>query len=436
MKEINEDTFEDINLDLKPLSSFENVENNEEVLLDKDIEAEETSTNEEDLSINNTQEDLKEQLNGINEELSKQEEDIAIIDKELENKNPDKKHKHKKKKSKLKIFLITLITLFVIGVGSVLFLLYGPYSGFRNWLITTAMTTMNHQYFATWFYSDETIQKVLGENSIIESTEDSDMSLIKVGEINFNVGSYTNKYDKEILTKDNGNDDYKLINVSGKGYKGYLVAVYDPSKVSVITTKYLGRKGQYLVDMAKQSNASVAINGGGFIDPNYSSAGGSPHGVVIKNGQIITNNSYTATGGLIGFTKENKLILGKMSASEAISKGVRDAVTFGPFLIVNGKASFIKGNGGWGSAPRTAIGQRADGIVLFLVIDGRKLKYPGADMVDLTEIMQNYGAINAANLDGGTSSALVINNKLVNDPIDSSGSHETRMIPTGFALIK
>ena len=110
-------------------------------------------------------------------------------------------------------------------------------------------------------------------------------------------------------------------------------------------------------------------------------------------------------------------------------------VTDGPFLIVNGKASTIVGNGGWGTAPRTAIGQRRDGIVLFLVLDGRTVTKPGADMDDLITIMQNYGAYNAANLDGGTSTAMVVDNKLINDPVDSTGAHKTRFISTGFGLI-
>ena len=188
--------------------------------------------------------------------------------------------------------------------------------------------------------------------------------------------------------------------------------------------------------MATDNNAVIAINGGGFVDPNYNSLGGIPQGTVIKNGKIITNRTYKKTGGIIGFTKDNKLILARMTANEAIKNGVRDAVTFGPFLIVNGKPSFIKGNGGWGEAPRTAIGQRKDGIVLFLVIDGRMVGRPGADMVDLTEIMQNYGAYNAANLDGGTSCGLVVNGKLINDPVNGNGKHKTRMIATGFIVKK
>ena len=345
-----------------------------------------------------------------------------------------KKVKKPMKKWKKRL-LIILLVLFIVGGSSGLFLLYGPWSGFRDWLITTAMTTLNHQWLATMFYSDETIAEVMANNAVIESGEDTNTDEVELVAYLDDV-KYENEYEEAILKKDPGNDLYKVIDITGKGYTGHLVAVYDPSKISVCTTQYLGTKGQYLVDMAVQNNAEVAINGGGFVDPNYNSLGGIPQGTVIKNGKIISNRSYSKSGGIIGFTNDNKLILAKMTSSEALKKGVRDAVTFGPFLIVNGKASFIKGNGGWGEAPRTAIGQRKDGIVLFLVIDGRMVGRPGADMVDLTEIMQNYGAYNAANLDGGTSCGLVVNGKLINDPVNGNGKHKTRMIATGFIVKK
>ena len=344
----------------------------------------------------------------------------------------DKENKRNKMKTWKKI-LIVLLSLGIVGMSTVLFLLYGPYSGFRNWLITTAMTTLNHQYFATWFYDDETIEHVLDNNAVIESGESTNTEEVELVAVIDNQ-TYENEYEEAILKKDEGDELYKVIDIKGKGYTGHLVAVYDPSKISVCTTKYLGNKGQYLVDMAKDNNAVVAINGGGFYDPNYNSLGGTPQGTVIKNGKLITNRKYTKSGGIIGFTNDNKFILGKMTAKEALAKGVRDAVTFGPFLIVNGKPSFIKGNGGWGTAPRTAIGQRKDGIVLMLVIDGRMIGRPGADMVDLTEIMQKYGAYNAANLDGGTSCGLVVNGKLINDPVNGNGKHKTRMIATGFIV--
>ena len=65
---------------------------------------------------------------------------------------------------------------------------------------------------------------------------------------------------------------------------------------------------------------------------------------------------------------------------------MRDAVQFGPFLIVNGTRAKTSGNGGWGINPRTVLAQRKDGIVLFLVIDGRRLTMPGASIKDLIEI--------------------------------------------------
>ena len=188
--------------------------------------------------------------------------------------------------------------------------------------------------------------------------------------------------------------------------------------------------------MAEDNDALIAINGGGFDDPNFNSTGGSPVGITVTDGVYKTTKSYSGTGGLIGFTEEDKFVLGKISLSEAKAMKIRDAVTFGPFLIVNGKASSVLGNGGWGSAPRTVIGQRKDGIVLFLIIDGRTASKPGADMDDLIEIMLNYGAYNAANLDGGTSSVLVVDNVIVNDPIDSTGAHKTRPIATGFIVTK
>ena len=357
----------------------------------------------------------------------------------MEQERRKKKGKHSKKKGKkiIKILIFFIILLVCIG----LFLLYGPYNGFRDWLITTAMTTMNHQYLATWFYSDETIQEVLKNNRVDEVNENTDVEKIyvkkeKKKEEKKNQVAYENEYERQILEKDDKNNDYKVIKINGKGYEGYLVAIYDPSRVKVATTKYLGSSGQYLTDIAKQNNALVAINGGGFEDEGGSGLGGSPLGITVKNKKYLSAESYYGSGGLIGFDDNNNMVVGKMNVSQAKSYNIRDAVTFSPFLITNGKASRVQGNGGWGTGPRTAMGQRKDGIVLFLVLDGRTLQNPGAQINDLIDIMQNYGAVTAANLDGGTSTALVINGKIVNNPTNLSGNHSTRPICTAFILEK
>ena len=362
--------------------------------------------------------------------MRKNKKDIEEIPQALRMDNTEKK-----KKKNVKKVLLVLVILAIIGVSTGGFLLYGPYSGFRDWLITTAMTTMTHQYFATWFYDDETIKASLAKNKVEEVNEITNTNTIVINNT-VEETVYENEYERAVLEKDPNNDDYKIIEINGKGYSGYLAVIYDPSRIKTVYTKKLGTSGQYLKQMAKDNDALIAINGGGFEDPNFNSNGADPLGITFSGGKLITSKTWRGTGGLIGFTEDNKLVLGKMTVKQAQEMKVRDGVTFGPFLIINGKKSTILGNGGWGTAPRTAIGQRKDGIVLFLVIDGRTVTKPGANMNDLIEIMENYGAYNAANLDGGTSSAMVVNGEIINDPIDSTGAHRTRFISTGFILTK
>ena len=364
-----------------------------------------------------------------------------------------KEEKDKKISKKKKIVFSIIVGFEILRASTFLFFLYGPWGGFRSFLIPSAMTTMNHRYLATWFYSKEEIKKVLEENQIFEIDEETNLDLIEIRK-NFNKDHYENEYEKEIFTVDDIHADYKIIPISGKNYEGYMAVVYDPSRIAVATTKYLGNRGEYVTEMAANYQALIAVNGGGFSDPNKKGSGGTPEGVLIQNGEVLSDKGYDRSGGLIGFTEDNKLILGKMSAKEAKEKKVRDAVTFGPFLIVNGKRSIIKGNGGWGNAPRTAIGQREDGIVLLLVLDGRKVTVPGATMLDLTNVLENYGAINAANLDGGTSTVLVLPKSeaskyitekemkshclkeycYINDIVNGSGSHVTRPIVSSFIV--
>lgn len=345
--------------------------------------------------------------------------------------------KRKKKKSKFKKFASAILYLGIIGASVGFFLLYGPISSFRSWYITSAMTTMHHQYLATWFYSAETINDVLANNKVIEVGGITDTSLISTGNTGYNDTNvtYANEYERAVLERDKNHPDYKIIDIKGKTYSGYLAVVYDASKIQALVTSRLNVSGQYVTTMAENNKAVLAINGGGFEDLNHNSTGGSPLGLTFSKGKLITNKSYNGAGGLIGFDKDNKLVIGRMTAAEAEKRNIRDGVTCGPFLIINGEASKVVGNGGWGNAPRTAIGQRKDGIVLMLVVDGRRVGMAGADMDDLIEVMQRYGAYNASALDGGTSSVMVENYKVINDPIDSTGAHKTRPIATAFGVI-
>ena len=348
---------------------------------------------------------------------------------------------------KVKLWFKIVMGIFLtgyVGVSSlVMVLLYGPNPAFRDWLVTTAMMTMEHQYLAEWFYDENTIDEILSQNTVIETGEDTNPELVQIGGGGANQTIYANEYEEAILKKDEGNDIYKIIDIKYKNFKGKMAVVYDPSKVKLAVSKGVGSNlstsyGQMITTMSKDNNASIAINAGGFYDPDWNSRGGVPHGVVISNGKLITTGHGRAVGvgGLIGFNKENKLVLARMSAQEALKQGIRDAVDFGPFLIVNGKSSYVNGNGGWGKSPRTAIAQRKDGIVLLLVIDGRQAASAGADMNDLVAVLLKYGAYNAANLDGGTSSAMSLNGQIITNPRNGSFKAKTRAVPNAWIVTK
>lgn len=330
------------------------------------------------------------------------------------------------KRNYVLIFIDIILVAFLI-------LLYGPYTGFRTMYVTTAMNTKTHRYLAKVFYSDDTINTIMGDNCTTEVDEGTDSS-----EINFDnkdTNNYSSIYEEQVLKRDEGNDDYKIIEFDGDGYHAYLTVIYDASKVRTTKSKYYGTRGEYLSTMAAEAGALVAINGGGFLDVNGEGDGAAAGGIFISNGKIINDNGGKS-GAIIGMSKKNVLTLGYMTASSAISNGIRDAVTFGPFLIVNGKSATISGNGGYGVNPRSVIAQRKDGIILFLTVDGTGSKYGfrgGATMSQLIEILEHYGAYNAANLDGGASAVLAINGKTYNNPVAYSSSGE-RWLPNGWIV--
>ena len=296
---------------------------------------------------------------------------------------------------------------------------------FKNWWITTATATGNHKWFADILYNDNDIKKVLNENKVIEFDEE-----VNLDDITFETketDTYDSIYDEQILKRDK-DALYKLINIKEKEYSGYLVVIYDPSRISLATSTHYGTS---LKTLAKEHGALVAMNASGFnISQGYA------NGAVIKNGKLVSNYGYNRHGGgLIGFTNNNVLMLTTSNHNDAIKKGMRDGVEFGPFLIINGKPAIVKGNGGLGVANRTAIAQRKDGIVLFLVIDGRGANNSkGIDMNGLIEILTRYKAYNAANLDGGGSSTLVINNQLINNPRGYYGDNWERPLPNAWIV--
>ncbi len=387
------------------------------------------------------------------------------------------RYKSIKEKIKLNIFgyisnvgvgLLSIVCLMGLGI------IYTN-NDFKEWFVTTSMATMKHQYYCKIFYGKDTINEVMGNNYIVEVDEKVDTSLINPneavekyenmdileilgGEVSddlsftdepvFNEYSniseafkdeyqlhYENEYEANIFMGHTKDEKYRMIRTKVNKQDAYLAVIYDPSTISVEVTQKLGFKGEYVTSMAKRTNALVAVNGGRFSDVNGKGSGGIPSGVTISKGKIVMDRGYQKKFGVIGINNDNILVLYKgINAKEGIEYGIRDAVTSGPFLIVNGKSSYTKGNGGYGYDARTIIGQRADGIILLLVVDANDTRTGGASMVNVTKFMQNYGAVNAAALDGGTSAVMVENGELISDPINSKMQHKTRPVATALIV--
>ncbi len=304
-------------------------------------------------------------------------------------------------------FTITFLSIAIV----VVFLLYGPWPGFRELWITTAMTTMNHKYLATMFYDENTINDVLANNVVIESGESTNSG--------------------EITIKNKGKPTIKKHTVKGNGYYGYMLEISNPSWIHIGISNKFGTMGQKLVNIVDDYNAIAAINASGFVDPGGHGKGGTPVGIIVQDGKIIYEGT-SKTHNIIGFNEDGVLVLGKFTKQQILDQGIVNGVDFGPFLIVNGESATIKGDGGWGIAPRTAIGQRKDGTVLFLVIDGRQPGYSiGLKMSQLQKIMEDYGAYNAANLDGGSSSSMHLDGELITKPCGPIGE---RWLPNAFVI--
>ena len=212
----------------------------------------------------------------------------------------------------------------------------------------------------------------------------------------------------------------EFISLNEKTYTGTLIEVSDPSKVSVGVIDDLGSTtGLKIKELMEQYNSEgvnviAATNGGDFVDEGTYIYTGTPLGLVISDGEIVyADAGNDASYRIAGFTYDNKMIMGEYTANEALEMGVRDAIyceyTTGPFLIENGQVRDdipASSSYGCGKNARTAIGQKEDGTILLLCVNGRQSNSLGATIEDLADIMLEYGAVNAVTMDGGSSSQM------------------------------
>ena len=310
----------------------------------------------------------------------------------------------------------------------------------QQMFVTTILETGQLKFLASWFLSPEEIQAIVDQNSMAALDADVDASLIQIGA--------TGQVDAGGGAE--AGEDIEIVEVAGATYTGTMMIVKDPSRVSLATIYPWREVGVTLDKLVEDSGALGGINGGLYDSTN--NTGGRPLGVIVSHGEIQFNKPQQYPGlVLIGFTEDHLLQIidiDGMTAGEVEElverEKIRDAVTFQEEasdtnnhfvqLIINNEARDMKGQGS-GLNPRTAIGQRADGAVLLFVTDGRgKSGHLGASSGDLISVMQEFGAVNAANLDGGSSSCMYYDGEYLMPSVTFYYANSSWKLPAGFVV--
>ena len=321
---------------------------------------------------------------------------------------------------KVLLSVVTLILIVVIGLYGVMWILVnGPSEEARRLFVISVDETSAGGFLARLYLSEAEIEEIKNGNKSEISDDKTDASLIKLPsdteETDTPVDStdetdtqVTNPVQTEEVTTPPADDDgIEVVDIVGATYNGKLMIIKDPKRVFVgIPGPYgEGYSGLTVAAMIDKYGAVAGTNAGGFVDPNGQGTGGIPDGIVIYEGELkwgSLSNSYS----LAGIDRNGILHVGNMTASHALEIGIQYAASYGPALVINGQPAATRLGGGLN--PRTAIGQRADGAILLLVVNGRSIDSLGATLDDLASIMLDNGAVNASNLDGGSSSIMIM----------------------------
>jgi len=389
-----------------------------------------------------------------------------------------------KKRRRWPWITLACVLFVVVGYLTVLFVPSGPIANLRDLYIQTAMSTADHQWLATWLFPQWAIDRAWKDPNVKpDNVPDDFEGLETVGTNTESVGT-TNietppapttgdvndpphtettapektdppKQETDILGLASlkvGGTDYAgnkvtvvdveeglfISEFTGKSqmipltkYHGYVMVIDDPSRVFVGSTPEKDRTGYRILDMMNYYGDVVAgINASGFADPNDSGAGNAVIGACISEGQSW--GRYTDTMASVVLTEDNRLKVGWLPNWSNYTN-IRDGMQFGPVLVSKGKNLISEDGGGLGAQPRTAIGQREDGAIIMIVIDGRVTSSIGCTLWEMADMMVRYGAVTAGGCDGGSSVVLAYDGKVLNDN-SSANPKYGRRIPNAFLV--
>jgi len=375
------------------------------------------------------------------------------------------------------IFAFLLGTLAVLALTLYLLMWMfcnGPSKSARDTFVATMLETGNMKFVISWYLDEDEILAITGNTAAGGSTaSETDTSLIMIGadpsaassvsgedSISTGDGDGTSGSPGSADASENfllPEETVSLVPITGRTFAAQLLIVRDPSRVKIATcypwSSMEREKNGYTVgEYCTNFDALAATNAGEFETPSGINWGGRPIGIVVSGGEVLFNESR-AGDVMVGFNEDHVLVIADVGGmtqeqfSSYVSENrITDAASFKDIsdwnnnhftkLIMNGVAVDLKGKGG-GANPRTAIGQCADGTVLILVTDGRGTAgHLGATGQDLINIMQQYGAVNAANLDGGSSSSLYYDGEYRITSSFLPQSDASRRLPTAFIVTK
>lgn len=326
----------------------------------------------------------------------------------------------RKKRGFFRTLFRVFMVCFIVMIAAGGWLYFAPSAKNTRFLIADTLITTQHRHWAKY---------IIGEEELKHRVSDYTKRFEEMGdEVD------THEIKPEPVKEAEHTPLVQIEEVTGSGYSGYVMIVNDPKKVRLGVPSKIG-SGEKVSSMVERTGAIAGVNGGGFADPNWKGNGFKPIGLVISQGKLF----YNGLGGkkstqIVGIDKEGKMVAGNYTLDQLSKMGVQEAVSFQPRIIVNGKGQIKNAAEGWGIAPRTAMGQRADGALIFVVIDGRQPGYSiGANLYDVQQIMLKQGAVIAANLDGGSSTVLVKDNQILNKP---SSQYGERYLPTAFLVFE
>lgn len=323
--------------------------------------------------------------------------------------------KPQKKKSGLfgrivRRFFLLLFTLIFMVVGGVAVIMYAVFNG-PSPTATKVLTMSLLEPSATkWIPA-----LYLGKEAVAEIQADKGVELednvSNTSQVVISKGSAVSGTDEWA----NYPDGIRIETVKGKTFNAHIMIIKDPSRVymAMSAEKWsTSTPGTRINNQIETEGASAAINAGAFLDNGTSGpeVGSVPSGIVFAQGEFRSNSyrEYLQESGFAGFNQDDILVVAKsMTVDQANELGIRDGCEFGPVLIMNGEVNQVAYNSNSGLNPRTAIGQRADGAVIFLCVDGRQAGSIGGTYADVIDIMVDYGAVNACNMDGGSSSVML-----------------------------